>query len=90
MTSEMSPADLYAELRRQGRLVLPPHEQGKIAGLRRRGKAEGFIVVASRLGDFHRMSRYEAGRRNYEVALTSDGMHIVAPDASIPSSDTQA
>lgn len=87
MLTEMSPADLYAALRREGRLILHPDEKGKITNLRRRGKADGYIVVASRLGNYHRMSRYEARNRNYEVALTSDGMHIVAPDAAIPAQD---
>lgn len=87
MTVEKSPADLYAELRRMGRVILAPHEQGKITNLRRRGKADGFTVVASRLGNARRMSRYEARNRNYEVALTTDGMHIVAPDAALPAQD---
>lgn len=81
MDNEISPADLYADLRRRGTLVLTVEQQGVIAGLRRRAKADGLIVVASRFERTRGMDTSQARRRPYSVSLTSDGMHIVTPDA---------
>ena len=76
-----SAADLYADLRRRGTVVLTAEQQGRIAGLRSRAKADGLTVVASRFEMTRCMDRSQARRRPYYVSLTSDGIHIVTPDA---------
>jgi hypothetical protein len=76
--------DLYAELRLKGRVLLSYDNVGGIATAKRLAKADGFVVTTSRgsrgTGDF-RMTDDQARTRPTEVALTQDGMHIVAPDA---------
>lgn len=81
MNTEPSPADLYADLRRRGTIVLTADQQGLIAGLRRRAKADGLTVVASRYERTRGMDTSQARRRPYSVSLTADGMHIITPDA---------
>lgn len=70
----------YADLRRRGQVIVPAAQAALVGALRRRAKADGLRVVAGRENARH-LSREQARNRAYQVALTVNGVDIVAPDA---------
>lgn len=74
--------EVYADLRRRGQVYLSPEGDALVAALRRRAKADGLRVVSGRESARH-MTREQARNRPYVVALTSNGVDIVAPDGAL-------
>ena len=75
-------ADIYAELRRVGQLVITAAERSTVTTLRRRAKADGLAVtVYTQRG---RDPRRAVDQEPATLALVdpADPRHIVRPDAS--------
>lgn len=74
---------IYADLRSRGQITLAFDDARLISSLRRRAKRDGLQVVSHRLGNSRDISRDQARRRPYAVALVNpfDLTTIVAPDA---------
>lgn len=75
--------DVYARLRTHGTVTLGYQDAPRLVpALRRRAKADGLRIVASRARYRpSQISRAQARQRPTEVALTANGRDIVAPDA---------
>lgn len=78
----MSADETYADLRRRGQIIVPAGQEALVAALRRRAKADHLRLVVGR-ESARRMSREQARNRGYHVALTSNGVDIVAPDGAL-------
>lgn len=74
-----SGADLYAQLRRSREVSLRPNDLGVIATARRLAKADGLIIVTSK-SSAKGLSPCQARARHTTVSLTTDGIHLTAPD----------
>lgn len=91
MTSEMSAADLYTRLRKVGETYLAADQANLITGARRLAKADGLRVMQSRTRNTRGMSPAQIRNRMITVSLTDRmGTVIVAPDADLPDSPTNA
>lgn len=71
--------DLYAQLRVSGEVSLRPDDLGGIATARRLAKADGLVVVTSK-SSARGLSTWQARARHTTVSLTTDGIHLTAPD----------
>lgn len=78
----MSPADLYATLRKFGETYLAADQANLIPGARRLAKTDGLRIHQSRSRNTRGMSPSQIRNRMITLALTDRmGTVIIAPDA---------